>query len=72
MTLKCFVGMQIRVFAIWSVKTAVSGTFHDFPCFARLHLVVLSAGFLTLVPHRVLDPTLHAERVACCLLVKPQ
>ena len=46
--------------------------FHDFPCFARLHLVVLSAGFLTLVPHRMLDPTLHAERVACCLFVKPQ
>ena len=64
----------------WEVSGDYSGwfrvcgawIFHDFPCFARLHLVVLSAGFLTLVPHRVLDPTLHAERVACCLLVKPQ
>ena len=46
--------------------------FDDFPYFARLHLVVLSAGFLTLVPHRVLDPTLDSERVACCLIVKPQ
>ena len=55
-----------------SFRSCGAWIFHDFPYFARLHLVVLSAGFLTLVPHRMLDPTLHAERVACCLFVKPQ
>ena len=55
-----------------SFRSCGAWIFHDFPYFARLHLVVLSADFLTLVPHRMLDPTLHAQRVACCLSVKPQ